>query len=83
MLKTLGAGSSLNQTVTGGTRNSSTFNRSGHNVLSAQGGPRMSSGGNFHHGINRGTVRLGSVKTGRLNYERDHTFYHGPGVIAP
>jgi hypothetical protein len=37
----------------------------------------------YHHGINRGTVRLGSVKTGRLNYERDHTYYHGQGVIAP
>ena len=41
-------------------------------------------GGTYHHGITTsGKMRLGSIRTGQLNYTRDHTFYHGEGVVAP
>ena len=26
---------------------------------------------------------MGSIKTGQINYTRDHTFYHGETILAP
>lgn len=40
-------------------------------------------GQTFHHGISATEKKLGSIKTGQLNYTRDHTFYYGDNVIAP
>jgi|LauGreDrversion4_2_1035121.scaffolds.fasta_scaffold35726_1 hypothetical protein len=40
-------------------------------------------GQTFHHGINTESKKVGSIKTGQINYTRDHTFYHGETILAP
>ena len=40
-------------------------------------------GQTFHHGINTESKKVGSIKTGQVNFTRDHTFYHGETILAP
>ena len=40
-------------------------------------------GHTFHHGISTESKKVGSIKTGQVNFTRDHTFYHGEAILAP
>ena len=59
--------SGMNQTA------KNTFQKNGRGIM----------GQTFHHGISTAEKKLGSIKSGGLNYTRDHTFYYGDNVVAP
>ena len=62
-------------------RTGSTMNQTAKENLQRTGKGVM--GQTFHHGINTESKKIGSIKTGQINYTRDHTFYHGETILPP
>jgi hypothetical protein len=74
----------LKTTTTSGTRaKTSHLGATGHALVTQQQGHNSAVAGTYHHGITTASVPLGSTRLGQLNFTRDHTFYHGPGAVAP